>query len=354
VAVQGVGEPAPVATISSPANGASVVSGTSVTVAGSATQANGTIASLALFDGATQISTAASSTLSYSAVFSVGTHTFQLKATNNINATAVSPSVTLTVGGAAVLSLSPSSLNFGSVITGFTSSVQSAVLSNTGSAASAAITGAPTGPFASNGTTCSSGSSLSSILAGGSCTLSYTFTPAALGSAGQNLSLSSNGSAIGTIALSGTGAATSPTPVPIAISVGHQSDPDAGTLPGDAAVSPSGALTYNIPIVVPPGTGGMTPQVALGYSSQGTNGILGMGWSLSGLSRIGRCGKTIVQDPIPGVTGANGINGRISFKTSDRLCLDGEARGVAFRVCAPRSGLMKSHRAEGSTCRSCR
>jgi RHS repeat-associated protein len=324
VALQGVGEPAPVAAISAPANGSSVVSGTSVTVSGSATQANGTIASLVLFDGATQISTAASSTLNYTAVFSIGTHTFQLKATNNINATAVSTPVTLTVGGAAALSVSPSSLNFGSMTTGVTSNAQSVAISNTGSAASGAISGAPTGPFASVGSTCSSGSSTSSILAGGSCTLSYTFTAMALGAANQNLPLSSNGTAIGTIAMSGTGVATSATPVPIVISVGHQSDPDAGSLPGDAAVSPSGALTYSIPIVVPPGTGGMAPQLALTYDSQGTNGILGMGWSLSGMSKIGRCGKTVVQDPIPGVTGANGINGRISFTTSDRLCLDGQ------------------------------
>ncbi|MYN40409.1 hypothetical protein GTP55_13600 [Duganella sp. FT109W] len=105
--------------------------------------------------------------------------------------------------------------------------------------------------------------------------------------------------------------------VPIAVDmvVPHLSNADAGTLPGNLTVGADGAASYSIPIVVPPGTAGVQPELSLNYSSSGLNGFAGLGWSLSGLSSIHRCGKTIAQD---------GVNDRIRFSTSDRLCLDGK------------------------------
>jgi len=87
------------------------------------------------------------------------------------------------------------------------------------------------------------------------------------------------------------------------------------TTPGSFAVSESGAATYTIPIQVPPGTSGMEPKLALTYNSQAGNGLLGMGWSLSGLSAITRCPRTMAQD---------GVRGSINYDLNDRYCLDGQ------------------------------
>lgn len=87
-----------------------------------------------------------------------------------------------------------------------------------------------------------------------------------------------------------------------------------GILPGEFSVSPTGAAIYSIPIDVPAGIGGMQPQLSLDYNSQGGNGLLGMGWSLGGLSGIARCPATLAQD--------NFLD-PVDFDSNDRLCLDG-------------------------------
>ena len=88
-----------------------------------------------------------------------------------------------------------------------------------------------------------------------------------------------------------------------------------GVTKGSFAVSPTGAATYTIPIEVPPGIAGLQPELALTYNSQGGNGLLGMGWSLSGLSAITRCPKTYAQD---------GEIVGIKLDTTDRYCLNGQ------------------------------
>jgi hypothetical protein len=81
------------------------------------------------------------------------------------------------------------------------------------------------------------------------------------------------------------------------------------------AVTEGGAATLTIPIQVPRGIGGLEPQLSLNYSSGAGNGLLGVGWTLSGPSAITRCGKTIPLD---------NERGAVTFADSDRFCLDGQ------------------------------
>lgn len=72
-----------------------------------------------------------------------------------------------------------------------------------------------------------------------------------------------------------------------------------GTIPGHVDVSDLGAATYTIPIEVPTGMRGMTPSVSFTYNSNGGDGTMGIGWSLSGLSKIYRSGSTLFKNVKP-------------------------------------------------------
>lgn len=95
------------------------------------------------------------------------------------------------------------------------------------------------------------------------------------------------------------------------------------TSAGQFRVNESGAATYNVPISLPPGVAGVTPELSLNYSSQGGNGLLGRGWSLSGLSAIRRCRQTLGQD---------GVAKPITWTDQDRFCLDGQRLLVTNNV----------------------
>lgn len=62
------------------------------------------------------------------------------------------------------------------------------------------------------------------------------------------------------------------------------------------SVTPNGAATYSVPFFMPPGTGGMQPELSITYNSQSGNGIVGYGWSLAGLSSVSRTGKDRFRD----------------------------------------------------------
>ncbi|MBN1500333.1 MAG: hypothetical protein JW982_09260, partial [Spirochaetes bacterium] len=55
-----------------------------------------------------------------------------------------------------------------------------------------------------------------------------------------------------------------------------------------AETNPDGSYSYSIPINVPAGINGMQPNLALEYNSSNGNGMLGVGWQLSGIGKISR------------------------------------------------------------------
>lgn len=89
-----------------------------------------------------------------------------------------------------------------------------------------------------------------------------------------------------------------------------------GATQGQFRVEESGAASYSIPIQLAPSGGELRPQIDLSYSSVSGNGIAGMGWSLSGLSMINRCGQSLEA--------GDGINRGVGINANDRFCLDGQ------------------------------
>jgi RHS repeat-associated protein len=93
--------------------------------------------------------------------------------------------------------------------------------------------------------------------------------------------------------------------------------PDSGWTEGRFSVNHNGAAEYHLPLWVPDGRGGLTPELALHYNSQGGNGLVGVGWSLSaGLSSISPCPLTLARD---------GRAENAGFGRADSAyCLDGQ------------------------------
>ncbi len=102
----------------------------------------------------------------------------------------------------------------------------------------------------------------------------------------------------------------------VALSVGSVNAKD---IPGASetswGVSPSGAFQFQIPVMSPAGRNGVKPNLSINYSSSQGNGSLGVGWAVSGLSAISRCGQTVAS---------NGKNTGVSHSSSDRFCLGGQ------------------------------
>ncbi|HEX7316670.1 MAG TPA: RHS repeat-associated core domain-containing protein [Pyrinomonadaceae bacterium] len=84
---------------------------------------------------------------------------------------------------------------------------------------------------------------------------------------------------------------------------------------GKFDVDANGQAVYRIPIEVPPGVAGCQPRLELAYSHRQANSVLGVGWSLSGLSSITRTKATYAVD---------GFNGAVSYDANDRFALDGQ------------------------------
>jgi len=87
-----------------------------------------------------------------------------------------------------------------------------------------------------------------------------------------------------------------------------------GATPATADVTPNGAASYSIPIQLPKGTAGLTPSLSLTYSSSAGNGLVGVGWNVSGLGIIARCPKTLAQDTVVQ---------DVQLLSTDQYCLNG-------------------------------
>jgi RHS repeat-associated protein len=87
-----------------------------------------------------------------------------------------------------------------------------------------------------------------------------------------------------------------------------------GATPASADVTQNGSAAYTIPIQLPKGTAGLTPELSLTYSSGGGNGLVGVGWNITGLGIIARCPRTIAQD---------GVTQGVQLLSTDQYCLNG-------------------------------
>src|SRR5262249_12493781 len=87
-----------------------------------------------------------------------------------------------------------------------------------------------------------------------------------------------------------------------------------GKVDGTLDVTSDGALTYTVPLELPPGRAQLAPNLGLTYNSRQGLGPYGTAWNHAGTSEISRCKKTIAQ---------NGNVGAIHYDDTDAFCLDG-------------------------------
>ena len=183
----------PSVTICAPLNNTSVPS--PVHVSASTTDSN-KVTQLQIFIDGVAVYTVSASTLEADIPLKPGTHRLTVQAKDSagllfkqsIAVTSVSSGVTVT----------PSAINFGSIVVGSSSSAQSVTLSSTNALAINSIT---VGGDFTQSNNCGG-----SLAAGGSCTISVQFTPTVLGARSGTLSINdSDSSSPQTIAITGTG-----------------------------------------------------------------------------------------------------------------------------------------------------
>jgi YD repeat-containing protein len=112
---------------------------------------------------------------------------------------------------------------------------------------------------------------------------------------------------------SGTLRAASNSYVPNSVEI-DKYNKEVGEIPFTSAVTQTGAMTYTIPIEIYPGIKDMHPQLALSYNHLSGNGLLGVGWNLSGLSSISRTSNNLYY---------NNLVQPVNLTTSDAFVLDG-------------------------------
>ena len=88
-----------------------------------------------------------------------------------------------------------------------------------------------------------------------------------------------------------------------------------GSTLGEGGATLSGAATYQIPIVLPPGTNQVVPSLSLSYNSRSGYSNVGWGWSLSAYSVISRVPANYYYD---------NVVQPVQLSTDDRFALDGQ------------------------------
>jgi Beta-propeller repeat/Abnormal spindle-like microcephaly-assoc'd, ASPM-SPD-2-Hydin len=147
------------------------------------------------------------------------------------------------VGSAPLVTLSPTSLNFGNQPVGVISGPQTSTVMNTGNATliitSIQVTGTNSGDFAQ------SNNCGTSVPAGGTCTVTVTFTPSLVGSESASVTITDNApDSPESLPLTGTGTPPVVTLSPPSLTFGPQ---PVGTtsFPQTVTLSASGALSFN-------------------------------------------------------------------------------------------------------------
>jgi RHS repeat-associated protein len=97
-----------------------------------------------------------------------------------------------------------------------------------------------------------------------------------------------------------------------------------GSLAGAFSISERGTSEYTVPIDVPPGRAGIQPSLALKYAASKSNGDIGMGWRLDGLSLITRCPRIHALDSRSGPVRGYSTSSTPIETNGDYFCLDGQ------------------------------
>ncbi|NNC04873.1 hypothetical protein HJC10_18700 [Corallococcus exiguus] len=97
-----------------------------------------------------------------------------------------------------------------------------------------------------------------------------------------------------------------------------------GITPFVADVTQNGSASVTVPLWVPAGRAGIQPSLSIVYDSQGSDGLLGPGFNLSGLSQISLCPNSFARD---GKTVTIDFSPDMELHVKDRYtrayCLDG-------------------------------
>ena len=284
---------APTVSLTAPSSATIYTAPANINLSANASDGDGTLSKVEFYSGSTLLGTSTSAPYSYAwSNVAAGSYTLTAKATDNLGAVTTASAIAVTVNAGPSVSLAvPAD---GAIYTAPASINLSANASDT------------------DGTVSKVEFYNGSTLLGTTTTSPYSFTWSNVPGGTYDLTAKAydNNGAVVVSAIS-----TVTVNMPFQPPSSSGSGQPAGTTPGAFQVSANGAASYSIPIQVSPGSVGMAPALALNYNSQVGNGLMGMGWSLGGLSAITRCPKTLVQDS---------VKGNVNLDNNDRFCLDGQ------------------------------